>query len=105
MESWKRGALKPNSVLYTDQAPSLAFSALNPGSALNPRTLNPGTTVLVEEKRRFTSCENCTEIPHLGAAKKACTQFCQGHVTGTISPGSYIIEIEIESKKYGYTVA
>ena len=25
---------------------SLAFSALNPGSALNPRTINPGTTVL-----------------------------------------------------------
>ena len=41
----KIGALNPNSVLCTDQAPSPAFSALNPGSALNPRTLNPGTTV------------------------------------------------------------
>ena len=39
------GALNPNSVLCTDQAPSPAFGALNPGSALNPRTLNPGTTV------------------------------------------------------------
>ena len=27
-----------------------AFSALNQGSALNPRTLNPGTTVLNEPK-------------------------------------------------------
>ena len=43
----KIGALNPNSVLCTDQAPSPAFSALNPGSALNPRTLNPGTTVLL----------------------------------------------------------
>ena len=43
----KIGALNPNSVLCTDQAPSPAFSALNPGSALNPRTLNPGTTVLI----------------------------------------------------------
>ena len=42
----KRGALNPNSVLCTDQAPSPGFCALNPGSALNPRTLNPGTTVL-----------------------------------------------------------
>ena len=41
----KRGALNPNSVLCTDQAPSPAFSGLNSGSALNPRTLNPGTTV------------------------------------------------------------
>ena len=41
----KIGALNPNSVLCTDQAPSPAFSALNPGSPLNPRTLNPGTTV------------------------------------------------------------
>ena len=41
----KIGALNPNSVLCTDQALSPAFSALNPGSALNPRTLNPGTTV------------------------------------------------------------
>ena len=39
------GALNPNNVLCTDQAPLLAFGALNPGSALNPRTLNPGTTV------------------------------------------------------------
>ena len=43
----KIGALNPNSVLCTDQAPSPAFSALNPGSALNPRTLNPGTTVVL----------------------------------------------------------
>ena len=42
----KIGALNPNSVLCTDQAASPAFSALNPGSTLNPRTLNPGTTVL-----------------------------------------------------------
>ena len=41
----KIGALNPNSVLCTDQAPSPAFSALNPGSTLNPRALNPGTTV------------------------------------------------------------
>ena len=41
----KIGALNPNSVLCNYQAPLLAFSALNPGSALNPRTLNPGTTV------------------------------------------------------------
>ena len=41
------GALNPNSVLCTDQALSPAFCALNPGSMLNPRTLNPGTTVLV----------------------------------------------------------
>ena len=41
----KIGALNLNSVLCTDQAPSPAFSALNPGSAQNPRTLNPGTTV------------------------------------------------------------
>ena len=41
----KIGALNPNSVLYTNQAPPPAFSALNPGSALNPRALNPGTTV------------------------------------------------------------
>ena len=39
------GALNPNSVLCTDQALSPALSALNPGSALNQRTLNPGTTV------------------------------------------------------------
>ena len=38
---------KLDSVLCTDQSPFPAFSALNPGSALNPRTLNPGTTVLV----------------------------------------------------------
>ena len=44
-EPRKIGALNPNSVLCTDQAPSPACSALNPGSALNPRTLNPGTTV------------------------------------------------------------
>jgi len=44
---WKTGALNPNSVLCTDQAPSPAFSALNPGSTLNPRTLNPGTTVVI----------------------------------------------------------
>ena len=44
--SLERGALNPNSVLCTDQAPLPDFSALNPGSALNPRTLNPGTTVL-----------------------------------------------------------
>ena len=37
--------VNPNSVLCTDQALSPAFSALNPGSALNPRTLNPGATV------------------------------------------------------------
>ena len=45
----KIGASNPNSVLCTDQAPSPAFSfsALNPGSALNPRTLNPGTAVYV----------------------------------------------------------
>ena len=42
---WERGALIPNSFLCTDQAPSTAFCALYPGSALNPRTLNPGTTV------------------------------------------------------------
>ena len=41
------GALNPNSVLCTDQAPSPAFSALNPGSTLNPRTLNPGTIVFM----------------------------------------------------------
>ena len=41
----KRGALNPNSVLCTDQAPLPAFSALDPGSALNPRTLNLGTTI------------------------------------------------------------
>ena len=35
----------PNSVSCTDQAPSPASSAQNSGSALNPRTLNPGTTV------------------------------------------------------------
>ena len=46
IKSWERGALNPNSVLCTDQALSLAFSAVNPGSALNPRTLNTGTTVL-----------------------------------------------------------
>ena len=34
------GALNPNSVVCTDQARSTAFSALN------PRTLNPGSTVL-----------------------------------------------------------
>ena len=45
LKGWEIGALNPNSVLCTDQAPSPAFSALNPGSALNPRTLNPGTTV------------------------------------------------------------
>ena len=39
------GALNPNNVLCTDQAPLLAFGALNPGSALNPRILNSGTTV------------------------------------------------------------
>ena len=44
---WKTGALNPNSVLCTDQAPSPAFSALNPGVALNPGSLNPGTTVFV----------------------------------------------------------
>ena len=38
--------LNPNSVLFTDQAPSPGFCALNPGSVLNPRTLNPGTIVL-----------------------------------------------------------
>ena len=43
----KIGALNPNIVLFTDQAPSPAFSALNPGSVLNPRTLNQGTTVLL----------------------------------------------------------
>ena len=43
----KIGALNPNSVLCTDQAPLPAFSALNPGSVLNPRTLNQGTTVLL----------------------------------------------------------
>ena len=42
----KRGALNPNSVLCTDQAPSPGFCALNPGSALNPRNLNAETTVL-----------------------------------------------------------
>ena len=46
-EDWI-GALNPNRALCTDQAPSPAFSALNPGSALNPRTLNPGTTVLAK---------------------------------------------------------
>ena len=51
MKSWERGALNPNSVLCTDQAPSSAVSALNPGSALNPRTLNPGTTVPREEAK------------------------------------------------------
>ena len=45
----KIGALNPNSVLCTDQAPLPAFSALNSGSALNPRTLNPGTTVCPSE--------------------------------------------------------
>ena len=44
----ERGALNPNSVLCTDQAPSPGFSALNPGSALNPRTLNQGTTVYTD---------------------------------------------------------
>ena len=43
-KSAKIGALNPKSVLCTDQALSPAFCALNPGSALNPRTLNPGTT-------------------------------------------------------------
>ena len=38
-----------NSFLCTDQAPSPAFSALNPGSALNPRTLNPWTSVLIQK--------------------------------------------------------
>ena len=38
-----RRALNPNSVFYTDQAPSPAFSTLNPGSALNRRTLFTGT--------------------------------------------------------------
>ena len=42
----EKGALNPYSVLCTDQAPSPAFSALNQGSSLNPRTLNPGTTVV-----------------------------------------------------------
>ena len=41
----ERGALNPNTVLCTDQALSPAFCALNPGSALNPRMLNPGTNV------------------------------------------------------------
>ena len=36
----------PNSVLCTNQAPSPSFSALHPVSALNPRTLHAGTTVL-----------------------------------------------------------
>ena len=49
----KIGALNPNSVLCTDQAPSPAFSALNPGSALNPRTLNPGTTVFPKGPKRY----------------------------------------------------
>ena len=38
--------LNPNSVLCTDKAPSLALSALNPGSAPNPRTLNSRPIVL-----------------------------------------------------------
>ena len=42
----KRGALNPNSIFCTNQAPAPGFCALNPGSALNPRTLNPGTIVL-----------------------------------------------------------
>ena len=50
--SLERGALNPNSVLCTDQAPLPDFSALNPGSALNPRTLNPGTTVPSAEDQR-----------------------------------------------------
>ena len=45
IKSWERCALNPNSVLCTEQAQSQGFSALNPESALNPRTLNPGTTV------------------------------------------------------------
>ena len=35
-KSLEVGALNPNSVLCTDQAPSPTFNALNPGSALNP---------------------------------------------------------------------
>ena len=37
-------ALNPDSVLCINQALLLAFGALNPWSALNPSTLNPGTT-------------------------------------------------------------
>ena len=52
----KSGALNPNSVLCTDQAPSPGFCALNPGSALNPRTLNPVTTVF---SHRAKICHDC----------------------------------------------
>ena len=45
IKRWERGLLNPNSVICTTQL--LDFNALNPGSALNPRTLNPGTTVLL----------------------------------------------------------
>ena len=81
----KRGALNPNSVLCTDQAPLPGFCALNPGSALNPRTLHPGTTVLfcvflgnsalilvhvrgveyLNQRQRFQStnfCEICAKV-------------------------------------------
>ena len=37
-------ALNPDSVLCINQALLLAFGALNPWSAPNPSTLNPGTT-------------------------------------------------------------
>ena len=56
LKTWERGALNPNSVLCTHQGPSTAFSALNPGSALNPKTLNSGTTVVYEEKSIKDPC-------------------------------------------------
>ena len=43
-KSQKIIALNRDSVLCTNQALLLAFGALNPWSALNPSTLNPGTT-------------------------------------------------------------